>query len=81
MRDECPFVNVMVSSFCPTEPCGDRLGRHVAFFTMKGMKSMKIGMLPPDSSPFMLFMSFMVRSYAPAVPAAVGMAAEGIFLP
>jgi hypothetical protein len=29
---------------------------------MKGMKFMKIRIVPPDNSPFMLFMSFMVRS-------------------
>ncbi len=46
---------------------------------MKGMKFMKIRMVPPDNSPFMLFTSFMVQSCVPAELAAVGMAAEEIF--
>ncbi len=38
---------------------------------MKGMKNMKIRKTPFRSSPFMLFMSFMVQSCVPARPAVV----------
>ncbi len=48
---------------------------------MKGMKNMKIRMIPSSSSPFMLFMSFMVRSCVPGEPKPVRHGDGSNFLP